>query len=361
MGNTRTGPDEVPFSGSGGPGGRGTQQEESQTQVGDHSSEEAEQEIEESHEGYAEDAEITDKQAKDMQERRENVVQNLKDEGLVIEEDHIYGSVMQGTMTGPMDEDSDVDVLVVLDAEEHEEWAKGENGPRNALNAVKRKLEKKYPNQEVYVDRNVVAVKFSDFTVEVAPAFSYSDVRNAENPTDYVTVGGMTIPVQPATADDPNNGYAIPDTYGGQSWVGTNPRKFQSMYDAVNKNNNGKLQKVAVSAKKWNEQNGKPVNSYHMVMMAYKYFQNDAPANASTKEHMSNFMRKLPQYVHEETREPVYQERIDNGMNRKEKRKAAKKAWKGNEKIEEAEHLKEQGKTEEAKEKYREVYGDDFK
>lgn len=317
------------------------------------SPEEAGRKIEESHEDYAEDAEITDKQAKDMQERRENVVDNLKEEGLEIEEDHIYGSVMQGTMTGPMNEDSDVDVLVVLDAEEHRQWAEDKNGPRNALNAVKRKLEKKYPNQEVYVDRNVVAVKFSDFTVEVAPAFRYSDVRDPEPPSRFALFGG--------TAEDPNDGYAIPDTYEGQSWVGTNPRKFQSMYDAVNRNNGDKLQKVAVTAKKWNEQNGKPVNSYHMVMMAYKYFQNDAPENASTQEHMSNFMRKLPQYVHSKTREPVYEERIDEGMSRKEKKKAAEKAWKASEKIEEAERLKKEGKTEEAKEKYREVYGDDFK
>lgn len=312
-----------------------------------------EEEIDEAHEEYAEDAEITDKQAQRMQRRRENVVDNLKDEGLSIKEDHIYGSVMQGTMTGPMDEDSDVDVLVVLDADEHSSWAEDGNGPRNALNAVKRKLKKKYPNQEVYVDRNVVAVKFSDFTVEVAPAFRYRDVRDPDPPSRFAVFG--------ASEEDPRDGYAIPDTYGGQSWVGTNPRKFQSIYDAVNSNNGGKLQKVAVSAKKWNEENGKPVNSYHMVMMAYKYFQNDAPAGASTSEHMNQFMRKLPQYIHSETREPVYEERIDNGMSRKEKKKAAEKAWKASEKIEEAERLKEQGKTEEAKEKYREVYGDRFK
>ncbi|RYJ15436.1 hypothetical protein ELS19_12470 [Halogeometricum borinquense] len=134
------------------------------------------------------------------------------------------------------------------------------------------------------------------------------------------------------------------------------------MYNAVNENNNGKLQKVAVAAKNWNEENGKPVDSYHMVMMSYKYFQsNDAPSNASTQEHMSKFMRKLPQYVNEETREPVYHERIDKGMSDKDRRKAAKKAYKASEKIEEAERLKKQGKTEEAKEKYREVYGDKFK
>jgi len=352
MGNTQTVDDYQ--QGPGSSGGRGpVEQDDSQSTLGDDSAREADREIEESHEEYADEAEITDRQAKNMQERRENVVDNLEDEGLEIEEDHIYGSVMQGTMTGPLDEESDVDVLVVLDAEKNGQWAEGENGPRNALNAVKRKLEKKYPNQEVYVDRNVVAVKFSDFTVEVTPAFRYSDVRNAEHPGDE----GL---LRPMGADDPNNGYAIPDTYGEQSWVGTNPRKAQSMYNAVNENNGGKLQKVAVSAKKWNEQNGKPVNSYHMVMMAYKYFRNDAPAGASTQEHMSNFMRKLPQYVNDETREPVYQERIDKGMSDGDRQEATKKAYKASEKIEEAERLKNQGKTEEAKEKYREVYGDKF-
>lgn len=351
MGNTRS-VGEYPGPGSG--GGRGPSETDSdQTSFGGDSPQEAEREIEDSHEGYAEEAEITNRQHKDMQERRENVVNNLKEEGLEVEEDHIYGSVMQGTMTGPLDEESDVDVLVVLDSSEHGQWAEGENGPRNALNAVKRKLEKKYPNQEVYVDRNVVAVKFSDFTVEVAPAFRYSDVRNPESPSRMARLG--------LTTEDPREGYAIPDTYGKQSWVGTNPRKAQAMYEAVNENHGGKLQKVAVSAKKWNEQNGKPVNSYHMVMMAYKYFRQDAPTGASTQEHMSNFMRKLPQYVNDETREPVYEERIDEGMNTEERKQAAKKAAQASQKIEEAERLKQQGKTEEAKEKYREVYGDGFK
>jgi hypothetical protein len=132
------------------------------------------------------------------------------------------------------------------------------------------------------------------------------------------------------------------------------------MYEAVNKNNNGKLQQVAVTAKKWNEKNGKPVSSFHMVNMAYRYFQEDAPANASTTEHMHRFFRRLPDYMQSETREPVYQERLDKGMSSEEKRKAAKKAYNDQEKLREAKRLQERGKTEEAKEKYREVYGDDF-
>ncbi|MDZ7850340.1 MAG: CBASS oligonucleotide cyclase [Halodesulfurarchaeum sp.] len=325
-----------------------------QSQLQDHDGQraKAEREVDEAHEDYADEAEVTDRQKKNMQERRENVVGNLKDGGLEIEEDHIFGSVMQGTVTRPLDEDSDVDVLVVLDSDEHGEWAEEEDGPRKALNAVRRRLDKKYSQQDVYVDRNVVVVQFSDFKVEVAPAYRYSDVRDPDPPSRRAMFG--------LTSEDPREGYAIPDTYGGESWVGTNPRKAQAIYEAVNQSNNGKLQKVAVSAKKWNEENGKPVDSYHMVMMAQRYFQEDAPDNASTEKHMSRFMRKLPHYVNQETREPVYDERVDEGMSRGERRKASKEAYEASQKIREAERLKEQGKTEEAKEKYREVYGESF-
>ncbi|TQQ83125.1 hypothetical protein EGH24_05985 [Halonotius terrestris] len=133
------------------------------------------------------------------------------------------------------------------------------------------------------------------------------------------------------------------------------------MYEAVDENNNGKLQQVAVTAKKWNEKNGKPVSSFHMVNMAYKYFKQDAPSNASTTEHMHRFFRQLPDYMQSETREPVYQERLDKGMSSKERRQAAGKAYNAQEKLREAKRLQEQGKTEKAKEKYREVYGDNFK
>jgi hypothetical protein len=323
--------------------------------------EEAAEEIEESHQEHAENAKITDRQGQEMEERKECVVGYLTDDGFHIKDSSIYGSVLQGTATRPLDSETDVDILVVLDEEEHGEWAKDGKGTRNALRAVKRTLEKKYPNHEVSIDRNVVAVQFSDFKVEVTPAFDYSAAHNPEEPGDPVTVGGVELPVLPSGREDPNQGYVIPDTYGEESWTGTNPRRFQSMYEAVDENNNGKLQQVAVTAKKWNEKNGKPVSSFHMVNMAYKYFKQDAPSNASTTEHMHRFFRQLPDYMQSETREPVYQERLDNGMSSEERRQAAGKAYNAQEKLREAKRLQEQGKTEKAKEKYREVYGDDFK
>lgn len=341
-------------------GGRRPGQQQLDSDNSSDSPHEAGEEIEESHQEHAESVTITDRQGRNMEQRKETVVGHLEDDGFHVKESSIYGSVLQGTATGPLDDETDVDILVVLDEEEHGEWAKDGKGTRNALRAVKRTLQKKYPNQEVYIDRSVVAVEFSDFKVEVTPAFEYSEANNPEEPGDPATVGGLELPFQPRGRDDPNQGYVIPDTYGEESWTGTNPRKFQSMYEAVNKNNNGKLQQVAVTAKKWNEKNGKPVSSFHMVNMAYRYFQEDAPANASTTEHMHRFFRRLPDYMQSETREPVYQERLDKGMSSEEKRKAAKKAYNDQEKLREAKRLQERGKTEEAKQKYREVYGDDF-
>lgn len=322
--------------------------------------ERTEQEIEESHEDYAERAKVTDRQGEKMAERKENVVDNLKDD-MKVKDSSIYGSVMQQTVTRPIDEDTDVDVLVVLDENEHSNWTDDPNGPRNALRSVKNTLEKKYPNHDVYIDRNVVTVEFSDFKVEVAPAFEHSAVYDPSQPGGAATPGGIELPFSPWSAGNQNDGYVIPDTYGGQSWVGTNPRKFQSMYDAVNNSHNGKLQQVAVTAKRWNEKNGKPVNSFHMVNMAYRYFENEAPDNASLNQHMHNFFQRLPRYIQTSTEEPVYGERVDEGMSSEERRKAAGKAAKDSEKLQEAHRLKEEGKTEEAKEKYREVYGDDFK
>ena len=134
---------------------------------------------------YAEDAGPTERQGQTIDERRERL-QNILEDELDIVESHQFGSFTRGTMVGPMDEDSDTDVMFVLDEDAHGQWTRGENGAKNCLRAVKRVLEQRYPNSEVSIDRNVVAVKFHDFTVEVAPAFR-----------------------------DGSGGYRIPDTYSG--------------------------------------------------------------------------------------------------------------------------------------------------
>lgn len=279
---------------------------------------------------YADDAGPTPRQGKEIDERRQRLEDVLEDE-LDIVESHQFGSFTRGTMVGPLDEESDTDVMFVLDEESHGRWVRGENGARNCLQAVKRALQKRYPNSDVSIDRNVVAVQFHDFTVEVAPAFR-----------------------------DGGGGYRIPDTYSsGRSWVRTDPRGYKQRFDAVNQARNGNLKKVARVAKKFKQNRDVPVSSYHMEVMAYQYVHNHPNKQASTEELVEGFFEQLPQRLSQGTRDPVNGDRVDANMDRETRRQAIETAREAREKIREARNHRENGETDEADEQYSEAIGED--
>ncbi|MDS0297534.1 nucleotidyltransferase [Halogeometricum sp. S1BR25-6] len=279
---------------------------------------------------YADAVGPTNRQGKTIDERRQRLEQIL-DEEIEIVESHQFGSFTRGTMVGPLSEDSDTDVMVVLSREKHGEWEQGENGSRNCLRAVKRVLEKKYPNSKVSIDRNVVSVQFSDFTVEVAPAFS-----------------------------DGAGGYKIPDTYSkGRSWVRTNPRGYKQRFEAVDNARGGRLQKVSRVAKKLRENRSIPVSSYHMEVMAYDYVHNHPDKNASTEELVEGFVEELPRRVSRGTRDPVNGDRLDSSMDQSNRREAIRKAKTARRKMREAKKCRQSGDTEGANEKYGEALGED--
>lgn len=313
-------------------------------------------EIEESYEEHVEESEITDNQAKTISDRRDVLVEILE-EDMEIEDSQLIGSYTRGTMTGPLKQDSDADVMIVLDADKHRQWTQQENGPRNALNAIKRRIQNdpRFSDTEVKVDRNVVQVKYHDSTIEIAPAFRYNEVPHADNPRDGIS-GIFT---------DASDGYAIPDTHGRQSWQGTNPRKYKQMFEARDDAHNGKVSGLTRTMKKWAENNDTGVRSYHMETMVYNYFEEKArrgePVPDSYESLTRDFVQTLPRRIDNGgSKEPVYDETVDSGMSRSERRKAAEKAEKANAKLEEAKRLKQQGRTEEAKEKLREVHGEGF-
>lgn len=313
-------------------------------------------EIEASYEDNVEESEITDRQAKKISDRRDVLVAILE-EDMEIEDSQLIGSYTRGTMTGPLKQDSDADVMVVLDADKHRQWIQHENGPRNALNAIKRRIQNdpRFSDTEVKIDRNVVQVKYHDSTVEIAPAFRYNEVPHADNPRDGIS-GLFT---------DASDGYAIPDTHGRQSWQGTNPRKYKQMFEARDEAHNGKVSGLTRTMKKWAENNDTGVRSYHMETMVYNYFERKSRRGESVpdsyEELTRDFVKTLPQKIENGgSKEPVYDETVDSGMSRSERQKAAEKAEKAEAKLEEANRLKKQGRIAEAKEKLREVHGENF-
>jgi len=314
----------------------------------------AKSEIEECYEDYVEETEITDRQTETISDRRDVLVDILS-EDMEIEDSQLIGSYTRGTMTAPLNEDSDADVMIVLDADEHRQWIEQENGPRNCLNAIKRRIENdpRFSQTEVKVNQNVVQVRYHDSTIEIAPAFRYSEVPHADHPRG---VFGLFT--------DASDGYAIPDTHGRQSWQGTNPREYKDMFDARDKAQDGKVSGLTRAMKKWAETNNIPVRSFHMETMVYNYFEEKAqrgePVPDTYQGMTREFVHSLPNRVKSRTKEPVYDERVDQGMSRSERREAAKKARQAKQKMEEAKRLQKEGKTEEAMEKLQDVHGDDF-
>jgi hypothetical protein len=284
-------------------------------------------EVEEACEEQAEETKVPEREGKTVAERRDRLREVLE-ERFDITDEHIIGSLTRGTLVGPLSPDSDTDVMFVLDEDEHGDWVSDENGARNCLRQIKRAIQNdpRYQNTDVRIDRNVVAVEFSDFTVEIAPGFKRGD--------DYV----------------------IPDTYqGGRSWVRTNPRRYKQIFEATNEASGGNLQKLARLAKKYNEGTGKNVSSYHMELMAYDYMRNRPADDRSFDEHVGAFFEQLPERVSSGTYNPSTQQRIDRGMSHDKRREAISDAKAAREKVQRANRLKQSGNEEKAKELYEEV------
>jgi hypothetical protein len=311
--------------------------------------------VEDCYEDHVAESGITDRQGKTISERRDVLVEILR-EDLNIEDSQLIGSFTRGTMTGPLDEDSDADVMVVLDSESHRQWIDQENGPRNCLNAIKRRIENdpRFSETEVRVNQNVVQVKYHDSTVEIAPAFRYRDVPHADHPRQR----GFNL------FNDASDGYAIPDTHGRQSWQGTNPRKYKQMFEARDEAHNGRVSGLTRAMKKWTENNDVPVRSYHMETMVYNYFEDKSRRGErvpdSYEELTRDFMDTMSGSVRQPTKEPVYGEQVDSGMNKKDRRRAADQAAEAAQKLKEAKRLKEEGDVEAAKKKLNEVHGEGF-
>ncbi|MFC4359257.1 CBASS oligonucleotide cyclase [Halobium salinum] len=314
-----------------------------------------ENEVEDCYENYAEGSKITDRQGERISDRRDRLV-NILEESMEVEDSRLIGSFTRDTMVGPLNQDSDADIMVVLDADRHREWIHQENGPRNCLNAVMRQIQNdpRFSDTEVRVRRNVVQVRYHDSTIEIAPAFDYSKVPQAKHPKQ----DGWNL------FNDASDGYAIPDTHGKQSWQGTNPRRYKQMFEVRDEANNGRVSGLTRTMKKWSENNDVPVRSYHMEIMVYNYFAEKSrtgePVPSSYESLTRDFVNTLPSRVKNTTREPVYDEAVDSGTSREQKDRVAKKAKSAAEKLKRAKQLKKQGETEKAKELLREVHGEGF-
>jgi hypothetical protein len=180
--------------------------------------------------------EITDLQAQTVSTRQKSVRTALE-EDLTVVDSFLTGSYSRHTMISPLSE-ADIDVFSVL----HHSYFH-QDGQVALLEKVKGVLKKTYPKTpEISRNGQAVTITFSDFKVDVVPAFN----RN----------GG---------------GYLIPTTVGS-SWISTDPKAHVQLSSQLNATHNNDLVPLVKMLKEWNRTIDRPFRSFHLEVLAWSIF-----------------------------------------------------------------------------------------
>ena len=194
--------------------------------------------IQQGFEALKQNLQITTLQSTTVSTRQQNVRGAVAKELIVID-DFLTGSYKRSTMIAPLKE-ADVDVFVVLDSKYYES-----NGQAGLLDKVKRVLKKTYPDTpEISRNGQAVTITFSDFKVDVVPAFN--------------RIGG---------------GYVIPDSIL-KRWISTNPKKHVDVWSDANKAHNGDLVPLIKMIKAWNKTHSTLLHSFHLETMTLNILNN---------------------------------------------------------------------------------------
>jgi hypothetical protein len=170
--------------------------------------------------------------------------QNVRDAvaaQLTVVDDFLTGSYRRRTLIGPLNR-ADVDIMVVLDRSYRD------RGPRAVLELVKKALLVEYTRAPT-ISRNgqAVTVTFTDFVVDVVPAFA-----------------------RPWWASW-DESWEICDS-GSDSWITTNPNKHVRLSTSANRAHGGHLVPRIKQLKAWNRTVDEPLRSFHLEALAWSVF-----------------------------------------------------------------------------------------
>jgi len=182
--------------------------------------------------------EITDLQATAVSTRQRNVRDALE-KRLVVDDHFLTGSYMRNTMIAPLNE-ADVDLFMVM----NDQYFRTD-GQAYILDKVRGVLLETYPlTPNISRDGQAVTITFTDFKVDVVPAFT-----------------GVS------------SGYLIPNTIRNE-WISTDPRKHITLWSEANKAHNGDLVPLIKMIKGWNKQHGDLFYSFHLECLILKILTN---------------------------------------------------------------------------------------
>ncbi len=269
--------------------------------------------------------EITDLQQEAVSTRQKSVREAVEAE-LTVLDSFLTGSYSRNTMIAPLSE-ADIDVFVVLDPSYYEK-----NGQASLLDKVKRVLRKTYPKTpEISRNGQAVTITFSDFMVDVVPAF----YRN----------GG---------------GYLIPSTYGGGLWIATDPKKHVEISSSANAAHNGDLVPLVKMIKCWNRTIQRHFRSFHLEVLAWSIF--DRVTISDYPSGMRYFFDKGKEMISKKNPDPTgYNDDVGFYIDTREKiDEAVSRFTTAYNRACKAEAYDRDGKVEDAINEWRKIFGSSF-
>ncbi len=185
-----------------------------------------------------ENLEITGLQGSTVSTRQQNVREAVERE-MDVDDSFLTGSYKRSTMIAPLSE-ADIDIFLVLNSSYY-----SIEGQASLLEKVKYVLKKTYPKTpDISRDGQAVTITFTDFKVDVVPAFNRR--------------GG---------------GFLIPNTIQN-GWISTNPHQHITIWSEANKAHNGDLVPLIKMIKAWNKKNGTPFLSFHLECLILQILTN---------------------------------------------------------------------------------------
>lgn len=179
--------------------------------------------------------EISSLQASTVSTRQHSVRDAVASQ-LTVKESFLTGSYMRNTMIAPLKE-ADIDICVILDVSYFQN-----DGQAALLDRVKRALLKTYKTPDISRNGRAVTIVFSDFVVDVVPAF-------------YRKGGG----------------YLIPDSRS-MKWIGTDPKRHVELWSESNKTHEGSFVPMVKMLKAWNKSHSQLMASFHLETLALQVF-----------------------------------------------------------------------------------------
>ncbi len=268
--------------------------------------------------------EITSLQATTVSTRQKTVRDAVAAE-LEVLDSFLTGSYKRSTMIAPLSS-ADIDIVTVMDPKYYKS-----DGQAGLLDKIKTALQNHYKTT-LKISRNgqAVTITFNDFVVDVVPGFNRK--------------GG---------------GFLIPDSIKGR-WISTDPKKHVDIWSDANAKHNGDLVPLIKMMKCWNREHSGLLRSFHLEAMLLELLNNVTISSFSSGARW--LFDKIRAKVKQAVNDPSdyggnlgdyldTQQKIDDVVSRLET--AYKRAV-------DAEDLEKQGKTAQAVEKWRLIFGDYF-